>query len=101
MPELPELEGVAQLLNKNIKFMTIKDVSINNASMLVNIRGFELKKVLRKQTFVDVERRGKFLIMTLHDGNGLQFWYVKYCRSISSYNKESLGNDPRRSTAML
>lgn len=71
MPELPELEGVAQLLDKNIKFMTIKDVSINNASMLVNIRGFELKKALRKQTFVHVERRGKFLIMALHDGNAI------------------------------
>ena len=71
MPELPELEGVSQLLNKNIKFTTIKDVSINNASLLVNIRGFELKKALRKQTFVDVERRGKFLIMTLHDGNAI------------------------------
>lgn len=71
MPELPELEGVAQLLDKNIKFTTIKDVSINNASLLVNIRGFELKKALRKQTFVDVERRGKFLIMTLHDGNAI------------------------------
>ena len=67
MPELPEVETVKETLKKQILNKTIKNINI----LCTNIIEFpdvdEFKKKIIGQTFIDIKRRGKWLMFELND----------------------------------
>ena len=66
MPELPEVETVRRVLKKNLIGLKIESVDINYLKMIkTNVE--EFKKNIINQVFLDVKRRGKWLIFELSD----------------------------------
>lgn len=68
MPELPEVETVRKVLEKDILNLTIQDVKIKYDPIVTNDSSYFLKNVIGK-TFKKMERRGKFLIFRLNEGS--------------------------------
>ena len=67
MPELPEVETVKNSLKELIINKTISKVTINYTRIIQNCETFEFENNLVNQTFVDVKRIGKYLILQLND----------------------------------
>lgn len=64
MPELPEVETVKRVLKKNLIGLKIESVDINYVKMIkTNVSEFQ--KNIINQIFIDVKRRGKWLIFEL------------------------------------
>jgi len=66
MPELPEVETVRKVLEKLIIGLRIINVQVIYEKMLVNVSKREFENLV-DQTFLSVERRGKYLIFNLDD----------------------------------
>ena len=66
MPEIAEVETVRNTLKKRILNKKIKDIKINYAKMLDNSEE-EFKKCLINNEFIDILRKGKWLIFELHN----------------------------------
>lgn len=67
MPELPEVETVRRILNQSIIGKTILDINIRYGKIIQNVSIDEFKKCLIGQTFINVNRKGKYLICELND----------------------------------
>ena len=67
MPELPEVETVKNYLKKDIVNRTISSIDVYYGKIIKNIDVDEFKKVLVNQTFLNVYRKGKYLIFDLND----------------------------------
>lgn len=67
MPELPEVETVRTILEKNIINKTIKDINIRYSNIIQNVTDDEFMTSLIGQTFIKMNRRGKYLICELND----------------------------------
>lgn len=68
MPELPEVEVVRRVLEKDLVGLTIKDIKIKYAPIVSDEVQYFLKNVVGKKIF-KMDRLGKFLIFKLNDGN--------------------------------
>lgn len=68
MPELPEVETVRRILQQQLKGKRIIGVDIFYPNMLKNIPQALFQSSLVNQIFVDVKRRGKFLLFILSGG---------------------------------
>ncbi len=68
MPELPEVETVRRVLEKEILNLKIVDVKIKYNPIINNDIEYFKENVIGK-TFKKLERRGKFLIFKLNEGN--------------------------------
>ncbi len=66
MPEIAEVETVRNTLKRQILYKRIKTVKILYERMIES-DGKEFKKNLENNEFVDIKRRGKWLIFELHD----------------------------------
>lgn len=67
MPELPEVETVKRILQKNILNKTILDIEIRYDKIIQNVSVNDFVSKLKNQTFIDLKRRGKYLICVLND----------------------------------
>ena len=67
MPELPEVETVRRILNKSIIGKKILGIDIRYDKIIQNVSVEEFKKSLINQTFINVNRKGKYLICELND----------------------------------
>ncbi|MGP4067506.1 DNA-formamidopyrimidine glycosylase [Halobacillus sp. B29] len=68
MPELPEVETVRQTLKTLVLKKTIDDVSVYWGNIIKNPRDpDEFKRLLKGQSFLDIERKGKFMIFHMDD----------------------------------
>ena len=67
MPELPEVETVKNYLKKDIVNRTISSIDVYYGKIIKNVDVDEFKKVLVNQTFLNVYRKGKYLIFDLND----------------------------------
>ena len=67
MPELPEVETVRTILERNIINKTIEDVVIKYDKIIQNVSIDEFVTNLKGQTFIEMKRRGKYLICVLND----------------------------------
>ncbi|MBI2845842.1 MAG: Fpg/Nei family DNA glycosylase [Chloroflexi bacterium] len=65
MPELPELEVVKEFLQKELVGQTIKYFEVLKPLVFRNLIPQDLKSALLNKTFAHVDRRGKFLILSL------------------------------------
>jgi len=67
MPELPEVETVRSILEKNILNKTIIDIDIRYDKILQNSSKQDFINKLKNQTFLEMKRKGKYLICVLND----------------------------------
>jgi formamidopyrimidine-DNA glycosylase len=65
VPELPEVEVLVRHLRPLLKNKTIRDVQIKRARVLRPTSPYAFKKTLSGATFVDLSRRGKYLLFDL------------------------------------
>ena len=71
MPELPDLEVIRAVLVRRIVDVPILSAEVLRPLVVRNLLGGELDAHLTGRRFVDVQRRGKFLLLPLDDGNTL------------------------------
>jgi formamidopyrimidine-DNA glycosylase len=72
MPELPEVEVVRRDLEKEIVGKKVKSVDVNGMRAIRRYRQRKLfTSALDGRKFTNVERRGKYLILKMDDGNAL------------------------------
>lgn len=81
MPELPEVETVKNTLKKNILNKKIKDIKIYYDKIIRNVNPNEFREKLIGQEFIDIKRRGKYLIFILND-----YILVSHLRMEGKYN---------------
>jgi len=67
MPELPEVETVKTTLKSQIVGLKIKEILIHHEKMIKDVPIADFKNQLLEQHFIDVGRRGKYLIFQLDD----------------------------------
>lgn len=67
MPELPEVEVLVRHLDPLIRGKRIRAVTVNRAKVLRPTSEAKFKRALEGQKFVQVQRRGKYLLFTLRD----------------------------------
>jgi formamidopyrimidine-DNA glycosylase len=65
MPELPEVETVKEKLKPRLVNKKIIDVIVRWNNTIVDIDVEEFKNKLKNQSFIDIKRRGKWLIFEL------------------------------------
>lgn len=71
MPELPEVETIKKVLKPHLVGRAIIDVIINNRNVVAHPDANDFAMRLRGQTFYDFTRRGKFLTLTLTNGDSI------------------------------
>jgi len=71
MPELPDLEVARALLAQHVVGLTIDAVDVRRPIVVRNLVGGDIAGHLTGRRFVDVQRRGKFLLFALDDGRSL------------------------------
>lgn len=67
MPELPEVETVRRILNQSIVGKKILDINIRYGKIIQNTSIEEFKNSLIGETFINVNRKGKYLICELNN----------------------------------
>ena len=79
MPELPEVETVKNTLKKQILKKKIKDIKVLYDGIIASDINF-FKQNIIGQEFIDIKRRGKFLIFELND-----YYLVSHLRMEGKY----------------
>ena len=67
MPELPEVETVKEALKSKIIALEVKDVLVHHDKMIKTSDVADFRDKMIGQKFVDIKRRGKYLIFELDD----------------------------------
>jgi formamidopyrimidine-DNA glycosylase len=67
MPELPDLEVIREFLAPRIVGVPIVSVQVRRPIVVRNLLSGDMADHLVGRRFTDVSRRGKFLLLTLHD----------------------------------
>lgn len=65
MPELPEVEVLARYLAPRLKDQTIREVQVRRPRAIHSASAAQFKRALRGARFVDLSRRGKYLLFAL------------------------------------
>lgn len=73
MPELPEVEVLVRHLAPLARKRKIESVDVRRARIILPTTLDEFSKKLRGATFVDLSRRGKYLLFEMKDKAGKQF----------------------------
>jgi len=68
MPELPDLEVIREFLAPRIVGVPIVSVQVRRPIVVRNLLSGDMADHLVGRRFTDVSRRGKFLLLPLHDG---------------------------------
>ena len=81
MPELPEVETVKNQLKKRLIGKSIKQVKINYNQVIEYPSVTNFSKNIINQEFIDIKRRGKWLIFELND-----YYLLSHLRMEGKYN---------------
>ena len=69
MPELPEIETIKSVIEPQVQGLTIENVTVNRPEVIAYPTADVFCDLLTGQTISHMERRGKFLIFTLGNGD--------------------------------
>lgn len=69
MPELPEVETIKRTLSPRLAGRTIEKMEVRTPKFLVGAGPDEFRRRVEGGRVLDLERRGKFLILRLEDGD--------------------------------
>jgi formamidopyrimidine-DNA glycosylase len=70
MPELPEVEVLVRHLSPLLKGKKIRSIDVRRAKILKPTAVAEFQRRLERTTFLEVRRRGKYLLFTLESADG-------------------------------
>ncbi len=70
MPEAPDLEIIKDYLNANLKDATVESCKVLRSTVVRSLAG-EITSDLPGRTFLDAQRRGKFLTLRFSGGRSL------------------------------
>jgi formamidopyrimidine-DNA glycosylase len=68
MPELPDLEIIREVLAARIGGVTVASAQVRRPVVVRNLLGGDVASHLEGRRFTQVDRRGKFLLLSLDDG---------------------------------
>ncbi|MDD2180980.1 MAG: DNA-formamidopyrimidine glycosylase [Bacilli bacterium] len=88
MPELPEVETVKETLKRQILNNRIVGVKVHYAKTIEFPSVEEFKKQIINQTFIDIKRRGKWLMFELND-----YYLLSHLRMEGKYNIKDIGDE--------
>jgi formamidopyrimidine-DNA glycosylase len=71
MPELPDLEVIREFLAQRIVGVLIASAQVRRPIVVRNLLGGDVAEHLAGRRFIDVGRRGKYLLLSLDDGSKL------------------------------
>lgn len=71
MPELPEVEVFREYISSHCKNKTIHEVEVLDSRVIKKVSAQTFKKHLVGKKFTKIERRGKYLILTISSGQQL------------------------------
>lgn len=69
MPELPEIEAIKQVIEPQIQWLAIEQVTVNRPEVIAHPAADEFCARIAGQFFTEIDRRGKFLILCLSSGD--------------------------------
>lgn len=69
MPELPEVEAIKRVLSPQLQGLVIEDILIRRPEVIAHPDGEAFRTRLAGQSFSGMERRGKFLLLLLENGD--------------------------------
>ena len=87
MPELPEVETVRNYLKENILNKKIINIDILYPKMIENDIN-EFKKKLINNFFIDIQRKGKYLIFVLD-----KYYLISHLRMEGKFNIKPLNEE--------
>ncbi len=71
MPELPEVETIRRTLEKKILYRPVRGVEVLYPKVLRNCSEEQLERALLGRSFIELDRRGKYLLCSLDSGQQL------------------------------
>lgn len=71
MPELPEVETIKQVIEPQIRGLTIEQVTIRRPEVIAHPAASDFRTQVTGRSFTKADRRGKFLILCLNSGDNL------------------------------
>lgn len=88
MPELPEVETIKRIIGPRIEGLKINGVDVCNRQIVAYPSADEFVEILLGRIVTKMERRGKFLIFLMDNGDKMllhlrmtgqfgRFWYIK------------------------
>ena len=87
MPELPEVETVRRSVEAKIRNKRIRTAEVRNDDVLDSITPEDFCALLRKNTVVKMERRGKYLIFCLESGEKI-ILHLRMTGQLICFDKE-------------
>jgi formamidopyrimidine-DNA glycosylase len=97
MPELPEVETIRRTLGLNILKLKIKDVLILWPGAVSGYDGQRFEEIVRGRSLQSIERRGKYLLITLDAGWSI----IAHMRMTGRLNYYSKGCEPEKHTHVV
>jgi formamidopyrimidine-DNA glycosylase len=94
MPELPDLEVIAEFLNLRLAGAEIKEASVMKPIIVRNLTGDDFAARLEGQRVASVSRRGKFLLFQLASGDWLVINPMRSGRLCCRAPDEKAGGKP-------
>lgn len=97
MPELPEVETIRRTLNQHVLNLKIDEVILRWTGAVSGYDDLPFEKVVKGLRIHSIERRGKYLLMTLEDGWSL----IAHMRMTGRLNYYSTSHEPEKHTHVV
>jgi formamidopyrimidine-DNA glycosylase len=97
MPELPEVETIRRSLSLHVLDLKIEDIIIRWSGAVTGYLGYDFKEYVKGRTLKSIERRGKYLLITLDDGWSL----IAHMRMTGRLNYYPHCNEPEKHTHVV
>lgn len=97
MPELPEVETIRRSLSRHVLKLKIQDVIIRWPGAVCGYEGADFAETVSGRTIESMERRGKYLLITLDEGWSL----IAHMRMTGRLNYYSESYQPEKHTHVV
>lgn len=97
MPELPEVETIRRTLSRHVLNLRIEEVLLRWPGAVVGFEGQAFEEIVRGQSLQSIERRGKYLLITLGDGWSI----IAHMRMTGRLNYYLKSQEPEKHTHVI
>lgn len=97
MPELPEVETIRRSLSQHVLNLEIEKVTIRWSGAVAGYQGYDFEEYVKGRTLQSIERRGKYLLITLDDGWSL----IAHMRMTGRLNYYPHSHEPEKHTHVV
>lgn len=97
MPELPEVETIRRTLALHVLNLKIEEVILRWTGAVVGYEGYSFEEIVRGLSLQSIERRGKYLLITLEEGWSI----IAHMRMTGRLNYYPQSQDPEKHTHVI